>query len=158
MRRTRMKKLALLLSLLALGALGLVACGGDDDEGTTPEAKPFRTQVQELERAANDWASRFATDYCTPNMGEGHCNRLESVSAAFQTSFADATAEDIEFKGVEGRPNSPLYRAAVKFSNGEVVVFIGGGPEPPACAGAPPVCDWYLAENRRFLQAGAPRE
>ena len=31
MRRTPKKKLALPLSLLALGALGLVACGGDDD-------------------------------------------------------------------------------------------------------------------------------
>jgi hypothetical protein len=30
--RTRMNKPALLLSLLALGALGLVACGGDDDD------------------------------------------------------------------------------------------------------------------------------
>ena len=34
-----MKKLALPLSLLALGALGLVACGGDDDEDTTAEAQ-----------------------------------------------------------------------------------------------------------------------
>jgi hypothetical protein len=31
----RMKKLALLLSLLALGALGLVACGGGGDDQTT---------------------------------------------------------------------------------------------------------------------------
>ena len=30
-----MKKLALLLSLLALGAVGLAACGGDDDETTS---------------------------------------------------------------------------------------------------------------------------
>ncbi len=29
-----MKKLALLLSLLALGALGLTACGGGDDDQT----------------------------------------------------------------------------------------------------------------------------
>ena len=52
-----MKKLALLLSLLALGALGLAACGGGDDEGnataakgppdTTTEAKLSREQVQE---------------------------------------------------------------------------------------------------------------
>jgi plastocyanin len=32
---TRMNKPALLLSLLALAALGLVACGGDDDDQTT---------------------------------------------------------------------------------------------------------------------------
>ena len=38
--RTRIKKLALPLSLLALGALGLVACGGpDDDQDTTAEAQ-----------------------------------------------------------------------------------------------------------------------
>ena len=29
------EKLALLLSLLALGALGLIACGGGDDDETT---------------------------------------------------------------------------------------------------------------------------
>ena len=39
-----MKKLALPLSLLALGALGLVACGGDDDEETT-EASAGRVTV-----------------------------------------------------------------------------------------------------------------
>jgi hypothetical protein len=38
----RMKKLALLLSLLALGALGLVACGGGDDDQIT--AAPETTQ------------------------------------------------------------------------------------------------------------------
>ena len=37
MTRTRIKKLALLLSLPTLGPLGLVACGGDRDE-TTPAA------------------------------------------------------------------------------------------------------------------------
>ena len=37
-----MRKLALLLSLLALGALGLVACGGcDDDEITAASATPI---------------------------------------------------------------------------------------------------------------------
>jgi hypothetical protein len=44
MRRTPMKKLALPLSLLALGALGLVACGGDDEEETT-EASAGRVVV-----------------------------------------------------------------------------------------------------------------
>jgi hypothetical protein len=39
MGRTRMNKPALLLSLLALGALGLVACGGDDDDQTTAASK-----------------------------------------------------------------------------------------------------------------------
>ena len=35
-----MKKLALLLSLLALGALGLVACGGGDDDEATAASGP----------------------------------------------------------------------------------------------------------------------
>jgi hypothetical protein len=146
--------------LVAVIALILAGCDGDDEDGTT-EVKPFRTQVQELERAANDWASRFAVRGGTleghpPCGGEELCARLRPMSAAFQRSFADATVEDIEFKGVEGPSNRPLYRAAVKFSNGVVVVFIGGGPEPPACAGAPPRCDWYLADpdrNRPFIQA-----
>jgi hypothetical protein len=38
MTGTRMKKLALLLSLLALGALGLIACGGGDDDDSATEA------------------------------------------------------------------------------------------------------------------------
>jgi plastocyanin len=34
-----MKKLGLLLSILALAAFGLAACGGDDDEGDATEAE-----------------------------------------------------------------------------------------------------------------------
>ena len=47
--RTRMKKLALLLSLLALGALGLVACGGDGDEETTEAASAGRVVVTTID-------------------------------------------------------------------------------------------------------------
>jgi hypothetical protein len=39
MRAHTTTKLALLLSLLALGALGLIACGGGDDEDSTTKAK-----------------------------------------------------------------------------------------------------------------------
>jgi hypothetical protein len=185
-------KLALPLSLLALGALGLAACGGGDDGDTTTEATvPPKTtaeaklspeqlqelergkQAQDLKRAANYWASRFATHVCT---GESLCARLtcseasrvalESgwltearerrtreaienctpVSAEFQRSFADARVEDIEFKGVEAlRPSiGPLYLATVKFSNGVVVAFVG----PGECGAGPPPgsgCAWYLA-------------
>jgi hypothetical protein len=216
--RTRMKKLALLLSLLTLGALGLVACGGGDDDedspaaaqvppDTTAEARfPAETtteackrlsrvdpqkheallrrcsrklspeQVQELERgkqardlrrAANDWASRFAVARCKGHEiklfgGEDGYVNCKRVSAAFQKSFADATVEDIKFKGVAViRPSiGPLYRATVKFSNGEVVAFVG--PDLVGeCAGAGSGCPWYIAEpdqNRRFLQAAAPLE
>jgi hypothetical protein len=166
-----MKKLALPLSLLALGALGLNACGGgDDDEGTpaataapdttaearfppetTTEAKLSREQA-ELKRAANDWASVFATNSCNSYMGEPLCTRLLPVSKAFQKSFADATVEDIALKGIAviGKPvAAPVYRAAVKFSNGEVVVFSAGVKQ----------LEWGIAPpTRRLYQAAAPLE
>jgi hypothetical protein len=41
--RTRMNKPALLLSLLALGALGLVACGGGDDDDQSAAASETKT-------------------------------------------------------------------------------------------------------------------
>jgi hypothetical protein len=208
-------KPALLLSLLALGALGLVACGGGDDEDTTTEAKVSadttteataspdtttepklsreqvrervqelkwklsREQVRELKRAANDWASLFAINACNRYMGQPICGQFycrremvgppiencTPVSAAFQESFADATVEDIKSERIllVGWTDRPLYEAAVKFSNGEVVVFAGlapGAPEPRdgSCAGGGPgeSCSWNIAEadvNRRFIEA-----
>jgi hypothetical protein len=177
-------------SLLALGVLGLNACGGgDDDEGTVTEATvspettteatvpPETTTVaklppvnkQQLTRVANRWASRFAVKACTPIMGQPVCVRLDCarhlgdpienctpVSAAFQRSFADATVEDIALKGIAviGKPvAAPVHRAAVKFSNGEVVVFSGGVPPGEK------QLEWGIAPpNRRFYQAAAPRE
>ena len=189
--RTRMNKPALLLSLLALAALGLVACGGDDDDQTTAAsetkttrdddqttaasetettllAKPSREQVQALKREANTWARLFSRrGVCNKYMGQPICVRLTPVSEAFQKSFADATVENIAIKGhiaINGLAGTDgdtrLYLAAVKFSNGEVVMFSGGrpGPEPPAgsCAGPGGGCAWNIAEvdqNRRFIQA-----
>ena len=177
-----------LLSLLALSALGLVACGEGDDQGTTTaakasadtttEAKLSREQVRELKRAGNDWASLFATHACNRYMSQPMCVRLgcprhgvliencTPVSAAFQKSFADATVEDIKSERLVpvGWADGPYYEAAVKFSNGEVVVFGAvRGPEPPtgSCKGAESKCVWNPAEpdhNRRFLEAAAPRE
>jgi hypothetical protein len=97
-------------------------------------------EVQKLTRAANDWASRLATNACNRYMGQPLCERLDCrgienctpvevafrKASAFQKPFGDATVEDIKFKGVEGPSNRPFYLAAVKFSNGEVVVFTGG--------------------------------
>jgi hypothetical protein len=203
MRRTLEKKLALPLSLLALGALGLVACGGDDDEDTTAEAQvsagstaetrfPAETTTEakvspdislvpakhspELVRAlrqdANTWASRFSTKACNRYMSQPLCVRLDCsqlencapVLAAFQQSFADATVEDIKYKGIEqvGGPLGSIYLAAVTYSNGVVVVFGGGRPEVelPAgsCPGSSGDCTWALANvelNRRFIQASS---
>jgi hypothetical protein len=239
MRTTRMKKLALLLSLLVLGALGLVACGGDDDDQSgaasetdttteatarpdyalgklserarknvreqvqelkpklsreqmqelkrdaNTEAKLSPEQVQELKREANEWARLFSRTrlysrggVCNKYTGQPMCVRLSgsgpgagvhapSVSAAFQKSFADATVEDIKSERIVlvRWTDRPVFYAAVKFSNGEVVVFSGGqsGPEPPggSCAGAGGGCVWSIAEedyNRRFLEAAGVRE
>jgi hypothetical protein len=112
-------------------------------------------QVQELRRAANDWASLFATYKCNRYMGEPICGRMGPVSAAYQKSFAEATVEDIEFKGVEVIPVGHIYLATVKFSNGEAVVF-QLVPWARGCAGPGSGCAWNVAEpdqNRRFLQA-----
>jgi len=197
--RTRMKKPALLLSLLALGVLGLVGCGGGDDEDsataakvsantrtttaprdTTPEAKLSREKAHRLKREANTWASLFADRACNRYMGQPMCKRLHCereavsanvrvhgggrienctpVSAAFQKSFADATVEDIKrIVLVDYWMDRPLYEAAVKFSNGEVVVF--DDVPPGGCPGGP--CSWGIADldrNSHFLAAAAPRE
>jgi hypothetical protein len=204
-------------SLLALGVLGLVACGGDGDDDTTTEAtvspettteaqvppdttlppKPSPEQVQELRRVANDWASLFAVRFCNRYMSGRVCVQLDCarhlgdrpiknctpVSAAFQESFAVATVEDIKLKGIvlvgpslqakkKGTLIRPVYEAAVKFSNGEVVVFDEG---PGACPGprrgrgdglegAPPggggSCPWAIAPPNRngpFLRAATAR-
>ena len=223
----------LLLTLLALGAVGLVACGGGDDEDRATEAKVSadtttgataspdtttepklsreqvrervqelksklsqervqelkreanikaklsREQAQELKRAANDWASLFAINACNRYMGQPVCGQFycrremvgppiencTPVSAAFQESFADATIQDITSERIVlvGWTDRPLYEAAVKFSNGEVVVFAGlapGAREPRdgSCAGGGPgeSCSWNFAEadvNRRFVEA-----
>jgi hypothetical protein len=218
--RTRMNKLALLISLLALGTLGLVACGGDDDEDSATEAKASadtttatarpdttteakvsdstpegrlsrepvqelkaklsREQVQELKREANEWARLFSRTrlysrggVCNKYTGQPICVGLSGsgpgvevhatrVSAAYRTSFAGATVEDIKSVRIlhVGWSDHPVSYAAVKFSNGEVVVFNGGG-EWYSCAGGGSGCAWSIAEpdqNRRFLEAAAPRD
>jgi hypothetical protein len=161
-----MNRPALLLSLLALGALGLVACGDDDDQTTaasetetTLPAKPPPAQVQALRRDANTWARLFSRGgVCNKYMGQPICVRLTPVSAAFQKSFADATIEDIKLKAIEQVPPpvDSIYRAAVKFSNGEVIMFSGGvpGPEAPAGSCAGPV-EGALGTSRTKIAASS---
>jgi hypothetical protein len=133
-------------------------------------------EVQELKRAANDWASLFADTLCNRYMGQPICERLDCLrhvlnldnctrmSKEFQKSFADATVEDIEFKGVEVLPGPPgrhiYYLATVEFSNGEVVVF-NRVAWTRGCAGPGSGCVWNVEgpeRNRRFFEAAAPRE
>jgi hypothetical protein len=171
-------------SLLALGALGLTDCGGGDDEDTTTAAQvsthttteatvPQETRlptklspelVQALRRDANTWASLIAVRECNRYMSQPACERMDTVSAAFRESFADATVEDIKYKGTEriDGPAGYFHLAAVTYSNGVVVVFDGGRPEVEnpqgSCAGSSGDCTWNLADvesNRRFFEAEA---
>ena len=133
-------------------------------------AKHSPELVRALRQDANTWASRFATKACNRYMSQPLCVRLDCsqlencapVLAAFQQSFADATVEDIKYKGIDqvGGPLGSIYLAAVTYSNGVVVVFGGGRPEVdlPAgsCPGSSGDCTWALANvesNRRFIQA-----
>lgn len=171
------------IALAAVFALILAGCGGDSEDGTTgprvsPEtttaaqappantlpSKPSPELVQALRRDASTWASLFADTGCNMNkyMAEPMCERMGSVSTAFQESFADATVVGIEHEGIEevGPPAGSIYVAAVTFSNGVVVVFGGGRPEavPPAesCPGAGSGCVWKVEgpdQNRHFMQA-----
>jgi hypothetical protein len=124
----------LLLTLLALGALGLVACGGGDDDETTTEVGLSREQriEQEIERTGNRWAPLFAAArdraacrYQTQPLCERiDCERVSTgtirnctpPSSAFRESFADATVEDVAVVG---------EKAGARFSNGEAVELDG---------------------------------
>lgn len=131
-----MKKLALLLSLLALGALGLVACEADDDVTTAVNAPRTATlsPEQRIEQTGRKWALLFAASrdraackvMSQPGCAQLNCEyrqrRLGAPddvipirnctppSPGFRKSFADATIQDIAIKG---------HRAGARFSNGE---------------------------------------
>jgi hypothetical protein len=117
----------LLLTLLALGALGLVACGGGDDDETTTEVGLSREQriEQEIEQAGNEWAALFAggerfcelmtQPACERNTCKSVAGPVENCappSSAYRKSFEDATVEDI---GITGG------KTGARFSNGETV-------------------------------------
>jgi hypothetical protein len=158
---------AVLVAVLALVLAGTAEAASPD---TTTEAKLSREQAQHLRRVANKWASLFAVKACNHYMGQGLCMRLDCrrCVAAYQKPFADATVEDIALKGFKltGPPHFTSYRAAVRFSNGEVVIFggaqaCGGKKQPQHChepgVGRPIGADkleWGISlPNRRFLRA-----
>ena len=120
-------KLALMLTLLALGAVGLVACGGGDDDETTTEVGFSREQRIEraIEQAGNEWAALFAgrERFCElmtqPACGRVNCETISGPienctppPSAFRKSFEDAMVTDVVVNG---------GRAAARFSNGEMV-------------------------------------
>ncbi len=82
-----MKKLALLLSLLALGALGLVACGGGDDEEATAASA---TETTDENRLATRTPTEIGVTVPTSARGE------RQKAAALQSTAA-------------GRPVSTVY-------------------------------------------------
>ena len=106
-------KLALQGSLLALGALGLVACSGGDGDETSTEVglSPEQKIEQEIEQAGNEWAPIFAgrERFCEL-MTQPACQRAPSLK--FRKSFEDATVKDVAITG---------DAAAARFSNGETV-------------------------------------
>jgi hypothetical protein len=120
----RASRRALLLSLLALGALGLVACsGGDDDDERTTDAR--LSAEQRIEQAGNEWAALFAgrERFCElmtqPACGRVNCEDIGGPienctppSPDFRQSFEDATVKDVAITG---------DKAAARFSNGETV-------------------------------------
>ena len=104
-----MRSLALLLSLVTLDALGLVACGGDDDETTAPsDTGAALSQQEKIEHAGNQWAALFAgrERFCELMTqlacGWVNCNQIHGPienctppSLEFRESFEDATVNDV---------------------------------------------------------------
>ena len=87
MWRKRMKKLALLLSLLALGALGFVACGGGDDNGSDESASAATTTA--TARAVVTVGDN-RVDLFTPSAELVFCRGRESECAVSEPATAEA--------------------------------------------------------------------
>jgi hypothetical protein len=165
-----MKKLALLLSLLALGAFGLVACGGGEDETTAasettvesdgdavtqaaPENKNRLSDEEKIERVGNEWApafaagSHFARYMGQPALERTDCQRISGPienctppSSEFRKSFANATVERVVVE--DHRPPWPRdLGAAAEFSNGELVEFFRADAGLTAVADGH---DWFV--------------
>jgi hypothetical protein len=123
--------------LVALIALVLAGCGGDDETTTTVTAVKL-SEPEEIEQVGNEWAELFAKDdgaACDYIFAQPVCLRFVGGTgdpSVFQESFADATVERVEIKG---------HKARVEFSNGERVEFIQETQEPPEFLG-----DWFILE------------
>jgi hypothetical protein len=139
---------AVLAAVLALVLAGTTEAASPDttkeataSQDTTKNGKIPKKHVRELKRVvATKWAHLFADEACNRYMGQDLCARLlhckgksgqhvviencTPVSVAFQKTFADATVEDIALPRSGQCPSRcPGSGAAVKFSNGVVVVF-----------------------------------
>jgi hypothetical protein len=149
----RVATAVLAAAVLAAAVLALVLAGTTEaaspdttteataSQDTMAAAKIPKKHVRELKLVvATKWAHLFADEACNRYMGQGLCARLlhckgkdgqheviencTPVSVAFQRTFADATVEDIALpRSGQCRSRCPGSGAAVKFSNGVVVVF-----------------------------------
>lgn len=145
-----MRKLALLLSLLAFGALGLVACNDDQttvasetqpaDDGNGHAESPAEsggdTQLgnrETIERNGNDWATLFAAEGFKPGlwryMGQPAGERMGCERAA-TGKIKNCTPPSDEYR--QSFANATVervvihgHRATVEFSNGESVEWEG---------------------------------
>jgi hypothetical protein len=158
-----MKTLALLLSFLALGSLGLVACGGGaDDEATAafenettvgsggeaatvdadPRAKDPLSLRERIGTKANAWAALFAEGGWPPSVwrymrqpaGERMgCERVGNNPIKNCTPVSAEFRESFADATVERVVIDGQY-ATAEFSNGESVEFEGPAP-------------WYITER-----------
>ena len=148
-----MRKLALLLSLPALGALGLVACGGGDDDQTTaasdietpvgsggeavtveddPGTENRLSNEERIEQKGNLWAAAFAADGNTCRfMGQPACER-EGCERVATGPIKNCTPPSAEFRKSFADAtvervvfSEDNHHATAEFSNGESVEFEG---------------------------------
>jgi hypothetical protein len=124
-------------SLLALGALGLVACGGDDDETTTEipgeaQAAALQDEIagladeEQIKRVGAAWARSFAAGdagacaYFHPDIVPAAASCSQFREGAFigsiriQRSYGGASVVNVTVKGETAR---------AEFSNGQSVEF-----------------------------------
>jgi hypothetical protein len=154
-----MKKLALLLSLLALGALGLTGCGGGGDgeataapetettvgsggEAATVEAEnDDRLPLKErIGTKANEWAALFAAGRDSWRFMRQPAGERMSCERVPNRPIENCTPPSAEFRQsfadatVKRVALKPHHHARAEFSNGESVEFEGPAP-------------WYIAER-----------
>jgi hypothetical protein len=131
---------------VAVAVLAFLALTGSEDHRAavppanataTPSAQLERSLENEIVQTGNAWAASFAAARqraCLDDMTQPACERIicDSVRGplencvplprSVQRSFRDATVQDVV---VNGR------RASARFSNGEFVEFVDGGPHSP---------------------------
>jgi hypothetical protein len=144
MTGTRMKKLALLLSLLALGALGLIACGGgDDDDSATEATAPADTATEpKLSRErAQELMAKLSVGQVRKlkaKLSREHAEELRRVANDWASRFVtDACNRYMGQPVCErlGVPVSPAFKksfadATVEDINSERITLVGWTDRP----------------------------